>query len=260
MPSPPQAATEPPVAAKKEDKEKTGESSGSVSLSSIGLLVAPLIAALAGLALTGTIGRVQRDDPLGLSIAIGLVVASGAFWVLASNLTAPAAGAKRGTLDILLRVVSVVLAAAGFILALAVAVATANNEPRPQISANLSADRTSLTSHVTASNLPTNNRLAFRVDLLNGSNDQPLYRAYVGPNSDGDVDQTITTPLPASGYSEIGIKAYTGTTSPSCDDFSAVREDATIGSGTGCVIITLPPVDPDPHNSEGGNSERTRGD
>lgn len=54
MPSTPAGATGPPAAAKKEDKEKTGESTGNVSLSSIGLLVAPLIAALAGLALTAT--------------------------------------------------------------------------------------------------------------------------------------------------------------------------------------------------------------
>jgi hypothetical protein len=99
--------------------EKTAkESTGGVGLSSIGLLVAPLIAALAGLALTGTIGRVQRDEPLGLSIAIGLVIASGALWVIASNVTAPETGKKRGTADILLRVFSVAFAAGGFILAL----------------------------------------------------------------------------------------------------------------------------------------------
>jgi hypothetical protein len=69
---------------------------------------------------------------------------------------------------------------------------------------------------------------------------RPLYRAYVGPDSDGNVDQTVTTPLPRSGFTEVGIKAYTGTTSPSCDDFSTVRENATIGSGTGCVIISMP--------------------
>lgn len=205
------------------------------------MLVAPLIAALGGLALTGTIGRVQRDYPGWLSVAIGLVVASGAVWVLASTLTAPEQGKKRGALDIILRILSVFLAAAGFILALELAVSTANNEPRPQLSAILSEDHSKLTTTVAASDLPSNHRLAFRIELLaNSSLVQPLYQAYVGPNSDGNVEQTITTPLPPAGYNEISVKAYTGTTAPTCDDFSAVRENATIGSGTGCVIVSLP--------------------
>jgi hypothetical protein len=205
------------------------------------MLIAPLVAALGGLALTGTIGRVQRDDPLGISIAIGLVVASGALWVVASVTTAPTGDEHRGPLDTFLRIVSIVLAAAGFVLALAVAVSTANNEARPQISAILSKDYSKLTTQVTASGLPSNNRLAFRIDLLKKSEFvRSLYQAYVGPDSDGNVKQTIKTPLPQGNYNEIGIKAYTGTTAPFCDDFAAVRENATIGSGTGCVLISIP--------------------
>lgn len=218
-----------------------GGSDGGTSITSIGLLVAPLLTILGGLALTGTIGRVQRESPLLLSIAIGLVIFAGVIWVAASNLTAPKAGKDRSGLDIGLRIAALVFAAVGFILALAVAVATANNEPRPQISPTLNEDGTKMTTHVTTSGLPTNQRLAFRVDLLrDGQMVGHLYQAYVGPNTDGDVDQTITTPLPPSGYTEIQIKAYTGTTSPSCDDFSEVRESSTYGSGTGCVILTLP--------------------
>lgn len=217
-----------------------GGGGGQTTITSIALLVGPLLAALGGLALTGTIGRVQREAPLGLSIAIGLVIVAGVCWVAASTVLAPKDGGSPKAVKAL-QGIALVLAATGFVTALAIAVATANNEPRPEITPTLSDDGTKLSTEVTASNLPTDHRLAFRVDLLNRSQlVGHVYQAYVGPNADGDVDQTITTPLPTGGYTEIEVKAYTGTTSPACDDFSEVRESATYGSGTGCVILTMP--------------------
>jgi hypothetical protein len=232
----------------KDNPQNTAQSSEgtAVSITSIGLLVAPLLTILAGLALTGTIGRVQRESPGLLSLAIGLVIFAGVFWVAASTFTAPKGTEKRSNIDIGLRVAAMGLAGVGFILALAVAVATANNEPRPRVSAAVSDDGKKLTTEVEASNLPTDHRLAFRIDLLEGGEiSESVYRAYVGPDNDGNVDQTITTLLPPGQYSEVGIKAYTGTTSASCDDFAAVRAEATYGSGTGCVILRVtPPADP----------------
>ncbi len=239
-PSTPNPPQDPPA-------DGSSGNSGAASLTSIGMLVAPLIAALAGLALTGTIGRVQRDEPVLFSVAIGLVIASGVLWVAAETFTAPKTGESRNTPDIVLRSIAFLFAGAGFIIALAAAVATANNESRPQISSLVSDDGAKLTTHVTASNLRSDHRLAFRIDLLqDGKPTGSLYRAYVGPNSDGTVDQTVTNLLPAGKYDEIGIKAYTGTTSPGCDDFKAVKETATFGSGTGCVIMRVPPREQKP--------------
>jgi hypothetical protein len=247
--------TQPPTAPAKDEKpapvkdekttvatDKPAEGSAGAGLTSIAMLVAPLIAALGGLALTGTIGRVQRDEPFWFSFAIGLVIASGVLWVMASTFTAPKTSDKRSTWDIVLRSIAFALAGAGFVIALVVAVTTANNESRPQVSATVSDDGTKLTTHVTASSLPSNDRLAFRIDLLKGGEPAgALYRAYVGPNSDGSVDQTITTLLPPGKYEEIGVQAYTGTTTPSCDDFALVRSESTFGSGTGCVILRVAP-------------------
>src|ERR1700733_2849745 len=106
MPPQPAAQAPPP----QQEPQASGSSAG-VSLASIGMLIAPLVAAMAALALTGTIGRVQRDEPLGISISIGLVIASGVFWVAASTFTAPAKeGEKRSSADIVLRSISIVLA------------------------------------------------------------------------------------------------------------------------------------------------------
>lgn len=219
----------------------------SVNLASIGVLVAPLLAAMGGLALTGTIGRVQRDEPLLMSVAIGLVILSGALWVAASTFTAPNDNTKkRSKSDIALRVISITLAVIGSALALGVAVFTANNNPRPQISSALSEDGTRLTTKIKASNLATDRRLAFQIVPLQGEETVgSIYRAYVGPDSDGNVEQTVSTPLPAgNNHNAIGIKAYTGTVAPPCDDFSVVRRDETFGSGAGCVILTIPATEP----------------
>jgi hypothetical protein len=100
--------------------------------------------------------------------------------------------------------------------------------------------------------METSRRLAFRVDAsFNGVVTQSLYRAYVGPDGDGNVEETVSTALPADGvYDEIVVKAYTGTESPVCDDFTVVRQSAQFGSGTSCVILRAPRA-PSP-NTPGG--------
>jgi len=212
------------------------------SLVSIGVMIASVVAALGLLTITGTVGRVQREDPTLFSIALGLVLFAGALWLAASTFTAPARVREtRSTLDVVLRGLAILAGLVGFALSLDLAVGTANNEPRPEITPTLNVKKHELTTEITASSLPTNHRLAFRVDLLDrGELVGHVYQAYVGPNADGNVNQTITTLLPTQGYTEIEVKAYTGTTSPQCDDFEQILNDKTFGSGTGCVIITLP--------------------
>lgn len=223
-------------------------------LTGVAMLVVPLLTAVSGLALTGTIGRVQRDEPKNFAIAIGLVIAAGTVWVLASTLKAPRSWKGRHIWDALLKLLALSLAAIGFYLAINAAIDAANNEPRPQITSTLSEDRTKLTVNVKASNLATEKRLAIRVDLLSqeGSVGE-AYEAYLGPDGDGNIDHTATIPLPKSGYSRIGVRAHTGSSEPKCvrteeeqrekeeadsENKKADAEDRV--SGTGCVIITLP--------------------
>lgn len=215
---------------------------GAGGLTAIGMLVAPLIAAMGGLALTGTIGRVQRDEPTGFCIALALVIASGVLWVAAPN--APDWKIrKKLPLSTATKGIAFVLGGIGFVAALALAVNTANNAPRPQITPTLvlSDGGGKLTTEIEASNLATDRRLAFRVDLLRRMEVVGhVYESYIGPDGDGNIDETVTVALPKSNYTEVGVKAYTGTTSPNCDDFSLVRDNDQFLTGTGCVIITLP--------------------
>lgn len=221
-------------------------------LTAIAMLVVPLLTAVSGLALTGTIGRVQRDEPKSFAIAIGLVIAAGTIWVLASVLTDPKSERRRSLREVLLKLAALSLAAVGFVLAICAAIDAANNEPRPQITSTLSEDGTKLTVNVKASNLATEKRLAIRVDLLSqeGSVGE-AYEAYIGPDGDGNVDHTATVSLPKSGYSRIGVRAHTGSSEPECvrtaeeqrereESDSKKTDEEDLVSGTGCVIITLP--------------------
>lgn len=220
------------------DKSGGGEEKGG-GLAGIGVALTGLVATIGALTLTGTMGRVQRDNPEAIIAALILVVAAGGAWTIA--VTVDSVGYKKWGLG--LKTAATVLGVGGFIVALCIAVSTANHQPRPQISAELSGDHKTLTSTVTASNLSSTRRLAFRINLNRADKTaQPLYRSYVGPTSDGDVKQTIVTPLPnLSPYRQIEVQAYSGTTTPFCKEYERVTEDASIGSGTGCILITLLP-------------------
>jgi hypothetical protein len=233
------------------DKQKeTG--TAKAGLAGVAILVAPLITAVSGLALTGTIGRVQRDEAELFSLAIGLVIAAGTLWVLASTLTAPKQGESRSYANIGLRLSAFLLAAGGFVLAIHAAIDAANNQPRPHITPTLSEDGSKLTLHVEASTLSTEKRLAVRVDLLDQEDTVgQVYEAYIGPDADGNVDHTVTVPLPrstpTSNYTRVGIRSYPGESEPKCLRFRDELEKEKTKEdnegeldGTACVIITLP--------------------
>lgn len=221
-------------------KPNPGKPEAGGNLTSIGMLVAPLIAAMGALALTGTIGRVQRDYPEWFSVALILVVASGVLWVAAPSFPSWRIGGKVH-FSTLAKAVAFGAAGAGFMLALGLAVSTADNTPRPQITPTLSEDGRKLTAKVTASNLPTDQRLVVKIDLLKDRQALvPVYESYMGPNGDGNIDQTVTIPLPKSGFTEVGVMAHTGDREAKCDDFEAVAENEEFRTGTGCAIIALP--------------------
>jgi hypothetical protein len=214
-------------------QNRPAESEG---LAGIGVAVTGLVAALAALTLTGTIGRVQRDDPNAILLALVLVAIAGGIWAVAPTVKlkrAPWVG----------KVVGIVFAIAGFAVALHAAVTSADHEPRPQLSAQLSSDRKTLTTTVAASNLSSNRRIAIAVSLLKSDESRyPLYKGFVGPTSEGTFSQTLITHLPnLAPYSTIQVRAYTGPISSSCDEYQEHPKNPTIGAGTACVVIWLKP-------------------
>jgi len=220
--------------------------SGATDITAIALLITPFVAALGALALTGTIGRVQRNEPEMISWALFLVLAAGTLWVISSEFSSLTKG---------IRVVACLAALGGFVLGLSAAVQTANDEPRPQIKARLSDDAHKLTVEIGASNMETEDRLAIFVDALTRGRrnpekytSEPVYRGYGGPDADGNVTTTVSVFLPKGNFTDVGIKAFTDKTSPACDDQLAKdaaspdtepKKSEKPGSGTGCVTMAL---------------------
>jgi hypothetical protein len=214
-------------------------------------LVAPLAATLALFKATGSIGRIQRDEPYLLWIAITLVLLAGTMLTIATFLSGDGESAKGKWWERRLFLGSALCTALGFALALGLVFSNAGEESRPTITATLSDDYSKLTARVTASNLRTDHRLALKVDLatvragmtidavhpFQADGTLPLERAYMGPDSDGNVDQQVTMSIPPGGaYTNLVIKAYTSPTNQSCRELAASTE-----AGTACTIFYLDP-------------------
>jgi hypothetical protein len=213
-------------------------------------LIAPLAATLGLFKATGTIGRIQRDEPIWLLIAIALVLLAGALLTIASYLKGKKAdGSEYGGVTGLF-VIGAICTVLGFGLAIGLVIFNASDESRPRITASLNQAESKLTAEVAASNLETSDRLAIKIDLATlkpgkGLDDKSpfvkggsrgLERAYVGPNADGEVKQVISLPIPAGGsYTDIIVRAFTGTGNSSCQKLTV----ATTDPGTACMFLAL---------------------
>lgn len=222
-----------------------------LDLAGVFALVAPLAATLGLFKATESIGRIQRDEPLLLWLAIALVLIAGTLLTIANFLSGEGESPQSRRWARRLFFSATICTAFGFALALLLVFSNAGQESRPQIAAALNDAETKLTAHVTASNMRTDHRLAFKVDLATVDPERtvdsvhpflkhgslPLERAYMGPDPDGDVDQEVTLSIPPGGaYTNVVIKAYTGATNQSCRELAKGADP-----GTACTILALDP-------------------
>lgn len=222
-----------------------------LDLAGVFALVAPLAATLGLFKATDSIGRIQRDEPGLLWLAIALVLIAGTMLTIGNFLSGEGESPRAKRWSRWLFFAAAICTAVGFMLALGLVFSNAGQESRPQIAASLNDTETTLNAHVTASNLRTDHRLAVKVDLAtvrpgfsvdsvhpfmkDGS--LPLERAYMGPDPDGEVDQKITLSIPpGGGYTNVVIKAYTGPTNQSCRELAKGADP-----GTACTILALDP-------------------
>ena len=232
-------------------QQKAGPAANKLELAGVVALVAPLVATVGLFKATGTIGRIQRDHPVGLVVAVALVLIAGGLLTVASYLKGRGSqGDSDHSTAFWLSIAGIVGTLLGFGLAIALVVGNASKEPRPRITASLNRNESKLTAEVAASNLKTSHRLAIKVDLATlkpgktiedefpfaKGGSLPLERAYVGPNGDGDVKQTISLPVPQGGkYTDVVIKAFTGQQNSSCQELPGATGDP----GTACTFLTL---------------------
>jgi hypothetical protein len=229
---------------------KSGPVANRLQLAGVVALIAPLAATLGLFKATGAIGRIQRDEPIGLLIAIALVLVAGGLLTMASYLKGEKADETEYSRVTTLFVLGAIFTVLGFGLAIGLVIFNASYDSRPQIAASLNEAQSRLTAKVTASNLETSDRLAIKIDLATlkrgkGLDDMSpfrphgsrgLERAYVGPNEDGEVKQVISLPIPESGsYTDIIIRAFTGKGNSSCSTRPVVDTDP----GTACMFLAL---------------------
>jgi hypothetical protein len=241
-------------------KKKAGEGDGPPGKLIAGLvvvvgLVAPLGLALGTLALTGTVGRIQRNAEWQTLGAYGAVVLGSGLWALGSFKWTRLAGLKPA---------AVLFAVVGTIVALWAAIFTAGRQPRPRIAVSLNQPLTELSVTVSATALKTGDRLAIVVDALKLKDQKDpisgyetvgpsLYQAYVGPDPDGKVTQTASVRIPSTDVTAVGVRATTATEFPDCNDRaenankteqtgkaeSKEAKKTQDKAGTGCVIMVV---------------------
>jgi hypothetical protein len=182
-------------------------------------------ALLTALAITGNlVGRMARNHPWATFASFGCAA-------LAVFLGAVAAFGLREGSDVERRVLylGLVVLGSGLVLTVYAGVRTWGDRPQPSIT--ITPKRGSLvTVSVEASGLRSTDHLVVQVEQLRrtGQPGQELYGASLGPDTSGDVKQTVDVPLPAGDFDDIGAKAWIGDEPKDC-----YRK----GNSTGCVRV-----------------------
>jgi hypothetical protein len=182
-------------------------------------------ALLTALAITGDlVGRMARNHPWATFASFGCAA-------LAVFLGAVAAFGLRENSDLERRVLylGLVVLGTGLVMTVYAGVRTWGDRPQPSIA--ITPKRGSLvTVTVHGSGLRSSDHLIVEVEqLLHGTKPgQELYRASLGPDASGDVEQTIDVPLPAGDFDDVGARAWVGDEPKNC-----YRN----GGSTGCVRV-----------------------
>jgi hypothetical protein len=182
-------------------------------------------ALLTALAITGDlVGRMARNHPWATFASFGCAA-------LAVFLGAVAAFGLRESSDAERRVLylGLVVLGTGLVMTVYAGVRTWGDRPQPSIA--ITPKRGSLvTVTVHGSGLRSSDHLVVEVEqLLHGTKPgQELYRASLGPDASGNVEQTIDVPLPAGDFDDVGARAWVGAEPRDC-----YRD----GGSTGCVRV-----------------------
>jgi len=170
-------------------------------------------ALLTALAITGDlVGRMARNHPWATFASFGCAA-------LAVFLGAVAAFGLRENSDLERRVLylGLVVLGTGLVMTVYAGVRTWGDRPQPSIA--ITPKRGSLvTVTVHGSGLRSSDHLVVEVEqLLYGLKPgQELYRASLGPDASGDVEQTIDVPLPAGDFDDVGARAWVGDEPKDC--------------------------------------------
>jgi hypothetical protein len=199
-------------------------------------------ALLTALAITGDlVGRMARNHPVASFAAFGCAA-------LAVFLGAVAAFGLRENSPEERRVLYLGLVVLGVGLVFTVYAGVATWGDRPQPSITVTPKRGSIVAvSVRGIGLRSSDHMVVEVEQLLQVTDrqgrhswrpgQPLYGASLGPDSSGEIEQTVDLPLPAGDFDDLGARAWVGNEPRPC---------YTKGNTTGCVRVHIarPPERP----------------
>jgi hypothetical protein len=220
------------------------ESGKSLNIGALTVGVTGLVTVVGGLSLTGDAGRVIRDEPEAIGVALALVLV-GAVFLAGAGLTA-----TKGITENVLSVLGLELILGGLLVGALTAADTAGRREAPAISAKLVDFGHRLTGKVTAANMGSDGRLVVFVDGLNWGNKKfthtPLERAYIGADGDGKVDMPIDTRIAAGRFDAVAVSGWTTeakrSTEHDLDKPASTAGEPCGARARGCVIIPLAPV------------------
>jgi hypothetical protein len=181
-------------------------------------------ALLTALAITGDlVGRMARNHPWATFASFGCAALAVFLGAVAAFGLRESSNAERNVLYLGLAVLGT-----GLVMTVYSGVRTWGDRPQPSIT--LTPKHGSLvTVTVHGSGLRSSDHLVLEVEqLVHGKPGQELYGASLGPDTSGNVDQTVDVPLPAGDFDDIGARAWVGDEPKDC-----YRS----GTSTGCVRV-----------------------
>ena len=190
----------------------SGDEGGSrLNLTALGVGAAGLTTVIAGLSTTGTIGRVIRNDPEVLAVALMLVLFG------AAALAAAGLPLTSGYTEAVFSIIGLELTVAGLILGALAGALTAEQHPEePSVTAKLTQADRHLTGTVKAGTLTAKSRVVVIVDGLRVVGEKgsryrvnTLMQTYAGPDGEGNVNVPIDLTVPAGRFDAIGINSWT---------------------------------------------------
>ena len=194
--------------------------------------VPALASLLAAISITGdTAGRMARNHPTATIAAFGLAAVAVFLGAFAAFGVTAGSRAERNAIYAGIAALTVALA-----FGIHAAVETWGDRPQPSITLRPKTPST-VTVTVTASGLRRGDHISVEVEQLLRSGDLawkpglPLYGASLGPNSDGDVKQTVDLFVPPGDFDDLGARAWVGDDPAPCYGR---------GTTTGCVRVHLP--------------------
>jgi hypothetical protein len=215
-----------------------------------------LATGVTGLAVTGTIGRVQRNHPTTFAVALGLTIGAAACLTIAGTVASrrrkPDVSTGRAVVSAwdwtskAWLLVGIALATAGVITGFAVSITTAGDTERPRISVTLDAATLTMTGSATVKHLSSNDPLIVTVDGLKLKDglltiSRRLAEASIGPDSDGNAGQRISVHVPPGAYDAVGVRATikdSDKTADACGTYPSAVAVAPADDKVGEVIAT----------------------